>query len=543
MTAVPRHRTPPSRRAGRLLRRPWVSAADRERGTIAFVMLVMMVGMALGALVVPMIVGQSHSTQKDQSRVRALHAAESGIDVALGQVRSATGPDGLGDTTKLPCGPLAGQVSGANAASYQVSIAYYVDNPVSLPGSNEMICRSGYGTYDPGDATYIPNYVLLTATGTDGAGKSAATRTVQSTYVVKTTNSNIVGGQIRIYTTGTQQYCMDAGPNPGVGSAIKLQPCSATKPPSAQQVWIYNSKLYLQLASTVGDTSVNQGLGLCISAGSANTAHTAGLQMQLVNCNAGDPLWYLQWGVDGWAAFEGSKPDQSDLDGNCINVDQQVPGQAVTLAGCASNSISNTHQTWVPSPDVGMGASAPPNPIPAGWLASQHQMVNYQQFGRCLDVTNGKAVSTGTAVDQIGGDQYLILYPCKQKPSGKVDSNQLWSYNSQGRWVSLDGTYCLRSPGVAGSHVTVIKCASDGTADIKWTNNGTQDSDGNELPYAEKYTVQDSNGMCLSIGASNDLHNLNFSKAVVEPCDGSAAQKWNAQPNLQTPMLQNTIEK
>src|SRR4051812_29402072 len=75
---------------------------NSDRGSMPMALLVSLVGMALSAALVPIVVGQITSTRTVSARAFALQAAQAGIDVALGQLRSAVGTTGAGDLESLP---------------------------------------------------------------------------------------------------------------------------------------------------------------------------------------------------------------------------------------------------------------------------------------------------------------------------------------------------------------------------------------------------------------------------------------------------------
>ncbi|MBN9611060.1 MAG: hypothetical protein BGO26_16980 [Actinobacteria bacterium 69-20] len=520
------------------------SVRGTDRGSLPMAMLVAVIGIALAALMVPLVINQAHTTTFDTARGRTLQAAESGIDVALGQVRAATSPnkDGVmqGDAKKLPCGPLAGSVGNGSNDRYSVDIAYYTADPNAHDTQwgidHKMICVSGYGVRDTATNSYTPSYVVLTSQGSDTAGES---RTLVTTYVVKTTNTNIPGGPIRIWPAGSDNYCMDAGSSPVAGSAVKLSLC-----PTGNQAlpkgmsFIYNPDLTIQLAATIGDTTVNaNGYGLCVySAGSSGNAVT------LAKCNApGSPPYQQVWSVDDSSHLRNSNSGKTDVGGQCITAASQTAGTALALTNCAGGT-TDTAQTWIPSPAVGAGQAG----------ATNSQLVNFQQFGRCLDVTN-QSVSGANS-----GAQFLILYTCKQNPDPtKVAWNQKFtptpalttgSAPQSNQWVTNNGSkYCLTSPGTEGGYVTVTPCASSGATKTAqtWTTYQTQDASGNELAYKDKFTIRDSSspGRCLSLSKTTDLYNNQYQKAIVETCDGSSQQKWNAQANVQEPVLENMHEQ
>jgi hypothetical protein len=508
-----------------------------DRGSMALAILVIIVGVGLCAVLLPMTLSQMHSTGFTDSRAREVNAAEAGIDVALGMIRSSNNATGAGVVASLPCTtdrPLTGTVAGSSSGlSYSVAIGYYTENPLGQSttwlapytasnGGHGMICASGSGTYYPPTKEQVPSYVLITSRGIDARGG----RTLQSTYFVKTTNANVAGGTVYVFPAGSQNYCMDAGSaNPAAGVAITLQTCIL--PVAQQQAWAYNADLSIQLVSSVTSAYPN---GLCLSSPPAGTQQKVGDAITLQPCAAvPNAPWYQQWSVDNVAHLEGSKPDKSNINGLCINAASQGAGVALTLQTCAGG-VTDTKQTWVPSPDAGAGMAG----------ASNSQLVDFQQFGRCMDVTNTDVTSA-----------FLIAYTCKQNPNpGLVSWNQKFSLNAAGEFVTNNGSpYCLRSPLTTyagppnGPYVTVTACPNTPTSAVTWKQYGATDGNGNPLPALQKYTVQDSSGNCLSLTTgTTDLYNSQYSKVIVAACDGSTVQKWNATPDVQQPALKNIQE-
>ncbi|MGX6603575.1 hypothetical protein ACWKSP_15735 [Micromonosporaceae bacterium Da 78-11] len=122
--------------------------------------------------------------------------------------------------------------------------------------------------------------------------------------------------------------------------------------------------------------------------------------------------------------------------GYCLQM--QNPGVADTLiilkSGCGSGYNRTT--TMMPETTVGAGAAG----------EATGQFVNYQQSGRCLDVTEGNP----TYADRTDGYNYLIVWPCTQAPDPLTIA---WSE----KWAMTAGTgkvvttrtavdYCLKSP-------------------------------------------------------------------------------------------------
>jgi hypothetical protein len=503
--------------------RGWLARQDGERGSIPLFLLIAIVGVAITALLVPTIIGQDRQTKFVTSRVQALDAAQAGVDVALGQIRSATDSSGVGDAADLPCGSVSGSVDGAGALTYSVSIKYYSVDPTANPTAAAMLCSPGYGTYDTSTGTYTPGWAQITSVGSDGAAVNGTTkgRTLVTTYSFKTNNSNIPGGVVRIYPSSatSSALCMDAGTaTPVAGTGVVLQACSTTSPPAAQQVFVYRTDLTLQLLSSVTSTYLN---GLCLSVPSA----TAGVAVTFAACQTlGSPPYTQQWSFDDWGAFRASlstSKTNGTLSSVCMNASSQSASTSVTLANCAQDTTSST-QAWIPAPSVGAGAAAAP------------QWINYYEFGRCIDVTN-----------QDVNHDHLIDYPCKQNPwPSAVTWNQKFTtptvptgatHVTGTVYTTTGGTnYCLTSPGTNGGYVIVKPCSASNSLQ-SWTfyNND------NSLPYSSKFTIVDSNGLCLGLG--DPASGEQWSTVDVEKCVGSAQQKWNADPT--TPSALSTTEK
>ncbi len=498
---------------------------DAERGSMAILLMVMLVGLVLSALLVPMIITQDRTTRFDSTRVQALDAAQSGIDVTLGSIRSSqTGA--IGDSSKLPCGPQTGVVNSNGVAAYSVVVEYFTFDPVSepYPSPNAMKCVSGYGTYDPASGTTTPGFARFTSTGTVGTATNGSTagRTITATYTFRTSNVNILGGVVQI---SGSSLCMDVGSGSApAGTAVTMQPCSSSTPAAAQQVFAYRTDLTLQLTSSITAANPN---GLCLN--SAATPALSGNAVQLSQCGPlGIPALYTQqWSYNDNGQYQASLATSATtgsgvLANLCMTVAAQSAGQPVNLTGCGSAA------SWIPSSSVGPGAAALP------------QWVNYNEFGRCMDVTN-----------QDPNHYFLIDYPCKQNPfPGAVTWNQKFrapaiptaAASVTGTISTYDTangqTYCLTSPGSNGGYVTVKTCS--GSALQSWTiYNGDK-----SLNYSTKYTIVDGSGgsgLCLGLSAAN-AEIPAWSTIDVETCTGTTDQKWNAVPNILNSTLKNIHE-
>lgn len=536
------------RRASRSLVRR-LPRPDDDRGSLAMAMMAVLVGAMLGALILPMVISQNKSTRFDMTRVHSLHAAQTGIDIALGKIRSSAKPDAegnvLGDTTTLPCytkgkdAPLTGTANGTGNGTYSVTVDYWVARPT--PSGTRMICAPPpFGTFDTTTQTVTPRYAVITSTGKDGTVDSGSRgRTVISTYVFQTDDTNIPGGQIRIAPNASgDQWCMDAGSAvPISGTNVVLQPCSGSTPRAAEQVFAYRGDLSIQLVSSV---TADTPSGVCLDTrGTPAPTHAAGQNIVVETCDEVEPAkcpdiykcstWSQQWSIDDSSRLQGATTNRDNIDGFCITAATLSDGMQLKVGGCGSGN-----QVWIPSPNAGAGMSGPTN----------QQLVNFLQFATCLDVT-GDRPSEG----------FLIMYPCKQNPNPAFIRNNQRFVPSETLGVAPtkvllraktdDGTaYCLTTPTSPAVLVTVTRPCPASAADpstARWTMYQTQaDTNGNALSYAQKYTIVDDLGRCLVPGP--EKYQELYAKVIVSECDGSRAQKWNANASLDAAKITNTRE-
>jgi hypothetical protein len=504
-----------------------------DTGSMPLAMLITLVAVALSALLTPMVLNQFSATGVDVRRVHSLHAAQSGLEIMMGRLRSAVATANNGDITKLPCGPLAGNVSAGGApARYKVWIDYFTSDPRGH-WNTSAAWPPGGGTEDRwiernrlpcnGGLVQTPAYALLRSMGSDdntGADIAAVPgRWLYGTYRFKTTNENIAGGLIHTYKLSTNtDLCMDAGPDPPAdGTDILMRPCT---PGASRQIWSYNPNLTIMLVSS---TSSSYPQGLCLDAGLGPANQT---QVKLRPCGHPSTLPQQQWSTNDSANLRGTT-DGVNLNGRCLNVkNPNVDGSPLVTGSSCGGPYNNLH-TFSLEPTVGAGAAS----------EDTNQIVNFRQFGRCMDVTEFN-VNFG----------YLIVWPCKQAPqAANVGWNQKFTLpqvtapavSATDRVVTpKDGNtdYCLHSPGAVGSYPTVKSCPTTLTPNYKWTYYG------NTGVYATSYILVDFKGNCLTPtdpqATPPDFYpkGLNISKITLGTCDGSTLQKWNAPANLLQPL-------
>ena len=196
------------------------------------------------------------------------------------------------------------------------------------------------------------------------------------------------------------------------------------------------------------------------------------------------------------------------------------------------------------------GTLAPDQLVGAGGAKySTHQLVNYQEFGYCADVTNER-------LDILSE----ISYPCKQDPTGgtaAITWNQKWIYceatdigvttackgnlpNGTPISASNQEIYvyenddsskknCLTSPlvGSGSFYPYFTTCAASGSMATQQTWSRVYNT-GN---FLTSYIITDNKGRCLEANSA-DLFATSpaISRIWVAGCDGQNHQKWNAVP-------------
>jgi Ricin-type beta-trefoil lectin domain len=478
-------------------------------------MLLMLVGVTLTTLLVPMALTQAGSTRLSGQTIQALHAAQAGLDVGVAHIRTADDSSGNGVVANLPCGSLTGRVSAGSTASYTVEFYYLTVDPAGhdytwiknwVQTNNMATCPLGT----------VPLYAWLRSTGTDQTNQSS--RTMVGTYKFRISNQNIPGGLIHSGRGSAVGLCLDAGSDtPVAGKEVRMELCA---PGSNRQKFIYDTNLNLVLASS--RTTANP-KGMCLDAG---TPHTTGAVVKFQQCVSAT-LPQQQWSFNDAGDFEGTTNGVS-LDGYCFNQASPDVAGTMVILGNVSAGKCRTGTSYIavqPEPAVGAGAAGT-----AVGAAGEIQLVNFNQFGRCLDVTEFN-VNYG----------FLIAWPCKQAPDmAYVGWNQKWSIptvtspatSATGRITTV--TYCLRSPGstAAGQYVQVVTCPVGTPTNMTWT---VYRDTGN---YSTSYRIVDGYGYCLSTtdptASPGDFYSNGYkvTKITVAVCDGSTLQKWNAPPEI-----------
>ena len=504
-----------------------------DDGSIIMAMLLILVTTLFAALLAPIVLAQIHTSAFDTRRSHSLDAAQTGVDVALGKIRDANDGLGAGVLSTLPCTnftPLTGSVSTGGTARYNTLIYYFAQDP---RGHDDWI-KDSYKQIVCATATsgmpLTPRFAVVVSQGTDsatGSFSSVPTRTIQATYVFNTKDNNIQGGLIH-YSGSNPDLCLDAGSSsPAVGVIPTYKKCASG---SDQQLWSFNSNLTVSLASTVGGSN----LGLCVD---ATYPQATGNALTLQNCSSTTTRdQQYSWGAG--QHFFATATDGSQTSLCWVAQAANTVGAPLLLGSC-----SGAGATLAPEPAVGAGDAG----------AAKKYLVDYNQFGRCLDVTHATLPSASDY-------PYLIAYPCKvTTDSTQTDPvNQQWNSptiaagatSATGQITTKeDSSYCLTSPMRLGGYPTMTKCTTPQATNQTWTVWGATGE------YATSYRITDASrpdpnstiGYCMSptdlTASSPDVLDGLSSKIIVTTCSGATLQKWNAPPGVDSSPVKDYQEK
>jgi hypothetical protein len=501
-----------------------------DRGSLPLALLVVTIGLAMSAVMTPIVVRQVGTTRGLASRDTALNGAQAGMDVMMARVRAASDNELNGLLENLPPCTMSGDagVPGAESLPWYVTVVYYdQDDNVLTP------CPPN----DVPTTAVVTSYGYGRSTGTCADGRTPAVgkacRILTATYVFTTSNTNIPGGQIKIAASSLGEQCIDAGTtakSPAKGTLAVMKTCNGG---STQQLG-YTYDLYLKLIYSESGTAP---YGMCLDVLPKHSQGN-GNYLQWDTCPATRTARF-QWSLDGSSRFV-STDNNGKPENTCLSLDTpNGVNSKLVLGNCNSDTSKNI---WRSTPGVGAGMAGD----------DTAQIVNYEQFSRCLDVTNQDVTS-----------KYMIAWFCKQSPTAVVDWNQRWVHpvpsppaiSATGNiLVTTDNnhspkntTFCLQSPlsTASNAYATVVNCTSAparAATDVQWTvyhDTGV---------YASSYRILDSSGYCLTPTSQNatpkDTHSDGTSKVKVAVCNSSELQKWNAPANIKKPTpLTDLIEK
>lgn len=516
--------------AGRMPLLSRVAGGRDEGAALMFVILAMLIAASLSLLVLGTVLSQTRGTQFDRKNARAIHAAEAGTEVALGQIRAArmTTADGKwwGDPAKLPC-TVSGPVLDEGGMTYAVEVQYFLTDPnLQSPtwrATHKLSCATGAGT-----GANQPRYALILADGrgqgVPGLAASAGDRRLQSTYHFQITNENISGGLIENYADGNKKtrVCWDAGSTtPAVNANVRLEACNPSK---ESQSWAWRTDYTIVLVSTIPT-----GTPMCAT---VTGNHGSSRTVTMTRCQ--NPAQNAQkFGYDDNGHLT-VRPGGSGSTRFCpTQTTNNQTGVALTATSGACGQGQTSQYSWQPEAKVGAGSVGNSGDNVSDVADKDLQWVNYGEFGRCFDVT-----------DQNLSREFMIAYPCKQDPYGAVSWNQRLLWDSKTQQLKSNGR-CLTTtkdsittPHGSDRYLQMKSC-SNTNANQKWAMNRLVAGD-----YAPSYTVVDTHGRCMGLrnGPTGGTGALQWSGVIAEDCDGSGAQKWNAPPDPVKSTVRDQIE-
>lgn len=491
------------------------STPDRpdEGLAIMFVLLSVLISMGLAIGLMGVLLSELTPTVYQRKSARTIAASQAGLQAALGAIRAATtttaGVGTVGDRTKLPCldaTPLSGTLAGTSGSlGYSVRVRYYTVDPTDQPASwrntaaNQVPCVVGSGTAS------TPLYALVQsrATGDSAGAMLGATwgdRSSELVYALNRTDQAFIGGLIRTGLASTSaDLCWQSTTSPPTaGDSLELAPCV---PGKDAQTFSYRTDYSIVLSSTQAPTSPPTG-GICVDGDRAtsNKKKRRTTTTWVLTFQPCDGSWQQKWSYNDSGQLESVRSDLTSLSGLCV-------GSGGVYTAGTDLYVETCSTEWAPERTLGAGAAG----------ATTSQLINYAEYGRCLDVTN-----------QSVSHPWLIAYPCKQDPTRAVTWNQRFVWDSAAsRQIQTNpgSPYCLTSPAAGSDRVLTTACVA-GRSDQQWTMLGAT---GNRTTA---YTVVDAVGRCLSLGPSPQVGGTlsQWSMITVETCDGSFKQKWNAPP-------------
>lgn len=537
----------------------------RPRGDVGaalmVALMVILVVTTLSIVALGVVLAQAKRTVFTAQNADALQAAEGGLDVATSTFKQAVATANAkdGDLRYLPC-----EIKVETDYGPMTVVVEYHNGTVTTPGS-AIACAENLGPLT------TPEYAVLRASALKTVDLGTVGRALTTTFQFDVRDTaNLPGGLIqnypgalgaRVTIAANNIGCMDAGSASGLswpppaGTAITMRDCLAETDPKVKwQKFSYRPDYRISLTNT----ETSQGIGgMCLTATAPPTGGTSSVQLQPCDVpptNAGS-TWRGRsdqlWSYNDVAQFQGESPGTTapptSMGSWCMVWGSYVSGGTFTVGSSllvSRNSVCNQgyqkQWTWTPDFNVGSAAAGNPDTLTRATDLNRMQLVNYDQFGRCFDITSQDVNST-----------FMIAFPCKQDPTpgASVAFNQLLTYESvnatQGRLTTTNnsGTKVCVQARSGGGYVTTPLCST--SASQLWTINRNV---GDNLV---NYTIIANDGRCLGLGPpGSTTYPLNQWLTIqTETCDpnsnppfGARDQKWNAPPGLASGGRGSTIE-
>lgn len=509
-----------------------IAAGDDGFAMMSVIMLIMVIGV-LAVIVLSVVTSQVNPTLFAEKNTRTLAAAQAGLDAASSQLRNATTPDPTGvpagDIHKLPC-KVSGAVEGTGGeTSYEATLQYYLKDPVGKDTTwrtdNALTCYTGTGTN--GGVRSVPKFAMITSEGFDAASTSQvgrADRVVESAYTFQLTTRKIGGGMI---LDRDSSYCIVAGAAaPGSNLTYESVTSPACQEPNDLNSWTWANDYMLHLSAT----DINGKIPLCIT-GRASSSTPEPMTLEPCTTTGLDPLGQL-WSWTGAYTWEGQ--DAANTRRSNTKIVNENKGVDAGEKLSVSTSVDNA--SLDPLPAVGKGNAS----------YDTQQVVNFNQYGRCLDVTAENPTAT-----------YMIAFTCKQDPTGmgNIFWNHKWAYtepapDAESVPTTISVTVADSSKPFYGQTLCLVTTSTlttvttygppEGSGQGRFprfvTPGGARDCSSPNTVWTRygystddnlAYTFVDSKGRCLSGGGPVTKAQKEYTSITVETCNGSGDQKWN----------------
>jgi hypothetical protein len=483
----------------------WRRSAADDAGSMTLAVLLTICALSLSAAVSTVALVQVGDTRRTVTRGHARDAAQTGLQVAVAAVHAAHGANLVqGDRALLPCGPITGDAGTVAAASYQVSLTYFDDDP-DRAQSAAMTCTAARSGPTP------PRFVQLTSTGTTVGGQISR-RVLRGNYPLRfapaTETTDTWGPEFdeavhpRLIAAwspskSSTHVCLDPGSGrPPPGRVVRLQVCNDNVEDNGyKQFFFYRENLTI---ATVGSLLANS--AACLDAGPTPTAGVAITMQTCVTPVPARQRWYYTSSANfELATATGPGPDDVALSGMCLNVaNPATPGGTLVLgagANCRS-ATHNTRQTFSMYTKVGPG-QAGTRPMDctaaAGYPCTLTQLRNNGMPSRCLEKYSS----------------FMANIECVQDPDpAKVRWSQLWRLpatadgptGAVGPIVTVDpggATHCLTTS--ASSYPTQNPCdplhPAPGQVFTRYADTGDEFT---------MYRIVDAQNRCLTHPNAND---------------------------------------
>ena len=337
--------------------------SDDSGAALITALLAILVTATFAIVMLGVLLSQIMPTQLQQATTRTVFAAESGVNVVVGQIRNAEGPpDGKGNVygarALLPCTVTGSVSAGGSQVAYETSVQYFTEDPTGKStawrASKDLSCIPGSGP------SADPTHALITSTGTgidNPQEPGDVERSIEVVYAFKVTNNNIPGGYIYSWDQGItpDRFCLEAT-SVAVGANIRYVARADCDGKDAQQLWVYDTDYRIKLASTTVPSF--DGEALCITATPNGSTPVAATLQECVSPSSAS-RWNQLWSWEGGARWRGQQnPISAGYSGYMLSSGtKSAPGVGSLLKVWNQGANNAEWGSFNPDPRVGAGAA------------------------------------------------------------------------------------------------------------------------------------------------------------------------------------------